>query len=308
MSAFGGKKGGRGRGCRFYARAGAVIDKQGQAFTRHVVVQVLKWLSDHAAACGANDTPWEQQTNVGDSGAPTAAAAAASAAQRQLLWEVLRLLVKHSEAGKTKQARGWLMGQLYQQYNADEYYGGSWLLSAINVITDGGYHCPSRRVAKLLSAQGLTVRYHILQASKPKTGCPLFVTTGLFFGEEFTNFMDALNSYDIPFTFLAPYRYPFNQCPFTSNETQLASYLSGIINAVAASSSPLPPRTSSLTSRLLKNTPSWKPWTATSNPVMNIDTAGPRVFEAADLLLDAKCQFWDDLLNADITAGTAFHS
>ncbi|EFJ42414.1 hypothetical protein VOLCADRAFT_97502 [Volvox carteri f. nagariensis] len=111
MSAFGGKKGGRGRGCRFYARAGAVIDKQGQAFTRHVVVQVLKWLSDHAAACGANDTPWEQQTNVGDSGAPTAAAAAASAAQRQLLWEVLRLLVKHSEAGKTKQARGWLMGQ-----------------------------------------------------------------------------------------------------------------------------------------------------------------------------------------------------
>ncbi|EFJ42416.1 hypothetical protein VOLCADRAFT_97504 [Volvox carteri f. nagariensis] len=113
---------------------------------------------------------------------------------------------------------------------------------------------------------------------------------------------------DIPFTFLAPYRYPFNQCPFTPNETQLASYLSGIINAVAASGSPLSPRTSSLTSRLLKNTPSWKPWTATSNPVMNIDTAGPRVFEAADLLLDAKCQFWDDLLNADITAGTAFHS
>ncbi|EFJ42411.1 hypothetical protein VOLCADRAFT_97493 [Volvox carteri f. nagariensis] len=457
------------RGCRFCARAGAVIDKQGQAFTRHVVVQVLKWLSDHAAACGANDTPWEQQTNVGDSGAPTAAAAAASAAQRQLLWEVLRLLVKHSEAGKTKQARGWLMGQskedqsvesdllklllerrnapdahslrrmaeeakladnpivknaerlvrrvlelpnrpavvlvhspvcgmanypighpknpertpysdywlvlwrgvhqlhecvkllcnatkvpvllgvnanegalevlgqtrgldpidvegfftvvnslipispsfnerLYQQYNTDEYYGGSWLLSAINVITDGGYHCPSRRVVKLLSAQGLTVRYHILQTSKPKTGCPLFVTTGLFFGEEFTNFMDAFHSYDIPFTFLAPYRYPFNQCPFTPNETQLASYLSGIINAVAASGSPLPPRTSSLTSRLLKNTPSWKPWTATSNPVMNIDTAGPRVFEAADLLLDAKCQFWDDLLNADITASTAFHS
>ncbi|EFJ53001.1 hypothetical protein VOLCADRAFT_102615 [Volvox carteri f. nagariensis] len=198
--------------------------------------------------------------------------------------------------------------RLYQQYNADEYYGGSWLLSAINVITDGGYHCPSRRVAKLLSAQGLTVRYHILQASKPNTGCPLFVTTGLFFGEEFTNFMDAFHSYDIPFTFLAPYRYPFNQCPFTPNETQLASYLSGIINAMAATGSPLPPRTSSLTSRLLKNTPSWKPWTATSNPVMNIDTAGPRVFEAADLLLDAKCQFWDDLLNADITAGTAFHS
>ncbi|GIL63832.1 hypothetical protein Vafri_17822 [Volvox africanus] len=200
--------------------------------------------------------------------------------------------------------------RVFEQYNADAFFDGNWIVAAFHAVTDGGYHCPSRRAAKSLAKYGIPVRYHILEASLPNSGCPVYVTTGVYLGQEITDFIGALHTYDIPFTFMAPYRSPYSLCPFTDDEKQLASFLSGIINGMAANrnGTPLPPRTKSLTSPTLADIPSWPVWNTSSNLVMDINTGGPSLNAAEDIGLDAKCQLWDDLLAGAIAVGTTAYT
>ncbi|GLI60802.1 hypothetical protein VaNZ11_002907 [Volvox africanus] len=85
--------------------------------------KVMKWLSDHVAVYSAEDAAKAPShaaaVSASEDAAGPAASLAPAAAQTRLLWEVLRLMVKYSEAGKAKQAWGWLAGQAKDDQSMD---------------------------------------------------------------------------------------------------------------------------------------------------------------------------------------------
>ncbi|KAG2436362.1 hypothetical protein HXX76_006669 [Chlamydomonas incerta] len=178
-------------------------------------------------------------------------------------------------------------------------YGDSYYFAAIFALTDVGYHCPALRAASAMATQGLSVRLMQLQMARPTNGCPLILGAGR--PDYLVDLWDAFHSYDVGFTFMVPYT-AAAVCNFTSAERDLASFLSGMVSAVAATGAPVPPRSASLIAPQLRNL-TWPAWTALqSQQILDFNVTTPKLIDSADW--KSKCQIWDDILSSNIALGT----
>ncbi|PNH08986.1 hypothetical protein TSOC_004437 [Tetrabaena socialis] len=196
--------------------------------------------------------------------------------------------------------------RIYEQYNADRYYG-SWTYAANAAITDGAFHCATRRAANYFSVQA-PVHVFVVQETRPNSGCSVkqeYGTSGADFTPELVDALGAFHGYDVPLQFMNPYATPRinGNCSYTPNEAQLSSFMSGVWSAMAATGSPLPPLSRTLAAPQLQNI-SWPQWTSTSQQLLNLDFAGPQIVDLTAETLT--CKVWDDMMDYFDSVGTFY--